>query len=317
MLYTDDDFVNTADLVSIDSDITDIVTAESLVAEGNNSLVRRGLEDAGRAIERHLYLGDLSMRDLAVRDTLVYPGLSISRAFGSLAQVVISGESENHWSVIKRYAVAKVLVCLYRAAMAKGNNEDRYTNKLEMVKEDIRCSYWPDMKKIGIPFVFTPLPAPGAIMMRCGTFGDANGSVVAGAGTRADIIQLVVTWVGDKYISGSNKNNGESYRSEYCNIQMANGKVAKVSIIGLTAPDGTQQTWTKAEARYSVAKAVGWNVWAGLPNAGVMYRQTLTPVALGTTTYTLAADPVLSGETLDLGQFPDINIEIKNELVRG
>jgi hypothetical protein len=63
--------------------------------------------------------------------------------------------------------------------------------------------------------------------------------------------------------------------------------------------------------------ATGWIVWAGDPTDPdlVMYRQNVGgPIPIGTTSWTLPGNPILSGEQLDLGQFEQIVLEIRSEL---
>ena len=78
--------------------------------------------------------------------------------------------------------------------------------------------------------------------------------------------------------------------------------VLRVSISGLTAPSGTALAEIAGDSA-ETAVADGWNVYVG----GI--RQNSTPIALTSTTYTLAADPATSGTAIGDGQRPTVQIK--------
>ena len=314
MLWVDAEPVTVAELNQIDSEVTAFSAAgiENLTLTGAAGLIRRGRDDIGRIIKSRLLLDDITTRQgsLTTRDVAFTGSLS-----GNLAQVVLSGLSSDEWSAMKQYVVAGILRVIYRAAVNQ-STKDRYANRLERIEADLTKFYWPAVKMEGIPVALNPLPAPGALLERAGTVGDSNVTLVTdGAGTVQVDYDFAVTWVGDGYTSGTVKNNEESYRSERVTVTMVSGKVARMNITGLMPPDGGQPEWTKHNSSYTPGNADRWNVWAGL-KGDVLYRQTLTPIVVGIDFFQLPADPVLSGEQVDLGQVADLSVEVRNRLIR-
>lgn len=316
MLWVDTEPITVAELNQIDSEVTafSAIGVENLTLTGAAGLIRRGRDDIGRIIKSRLLLDDITTRQgsLTTRDVSFTGSLS-----GNLAQVVLSGLSLDEWSALKQYTAAGILRVIYRAA-ANQSTKDRYTARLERMESDISKVYWPAVKMEGIPVVLNPLPAPGAFLERAGEFSDANSNVTLitdGAGTVSVDYDFSVTWVGDGYTSGAVKNNEESFHSERVTVTMVSGKVARVNITGLTPPDGDQPEWTKHNSSYTPGNADRWNVWAGV-KGGVLFRQTLTPIVVGTDFFQLPADPLLSGEQVDLGQVADLSVEVRNRLIR-
>ncbi len=316
MLWVDDDFVTAADLQSMDSEVADVAQTEGIVLEGSNGAIRRAKEDAQATLSKFMSFSGLNPTDLTVRDVNMPLGVPDLRYnYASFAQLVISGEVSDNWSALKQWVVGRTLLRFYRAATNK--NSDRYSDRYEEMQADVRERIWPNFKRRGIPIVFNPLPAPGAIMERAGLFSlDNNLSLVSGSGTLDEDTVIAITWVGSKYVSATAKHNNESYRSARVTLPLISGNVARVTTTGLTAPNGSQPEFTKSSCRYSPGTAVGWNVWAGRATEDVMYRQNASVIPLATTSYTFTGNPVYSGEQLDLGQYEDIILEIRNELVR-
>jgi hypothetical protein len=314
MLWVDDDFVTIADLQSMDPEVPDVAQTEGIVLEGSAGVIRRAKEDAQATLSRFMSFGGLSASDLTVRDVNIPTGISeLKYNYAGFAQLVVSGEAEDNWSTLKRWVVARTLLRFYRAATNK--NADRYSDRFEALQDAIREDYWPSLKRRGLPILFNPLPAPGAIMERAGTFAAANVTLVSGGGASTDEFEFAITWVGSRYVSPADKRNSESYRSARVKATMEAAKVANVSILGLTAPDGVQPEFTRSSCRYTPAVTVGWNVWAGEVD-GPLYRQNATVIPIATTDFDLPDDPVLSGEQLDMGQFEDIILEVNCELQR-
>ena len=318
MLWVDDDFVTVLDLISIDPESIEIAATENIILDGDNGVIRRAKEECSGTLARYLNLGSLSSGDLILRDVnLFISGLGLQYSYAALTQLVVSGESLSHWSPLKGWVVAKALMGLYRAAINRPQGKDRYEARFNQTEALLEEIYWPNFKLKGVPICLNPLWAPGAIMERAGSFTDGNVILVTGAGGTQDQVgyEVCVTWVAEKYISPTDKHNGESFHSRPVGITVTTGRVIQVTIVGLTAPNGTQPDWNKAMSRYTPGKADRWNMYVGVPG-GPYYRQNATPIPLVTTTYTLAGNPVLSGEQSDQGQFEDLFLEIKKRLVR-
>lgn len=312
MLWVDEDFITQADLITLDSEIAEIAETENIVI---SDIIRRAKEKCQGTLSAFMSFSGLSPTDLTLRNLNFPIGTPDLRYnYAGFAQLVVNGESETNWGALKHWVAAKTLAEFYRAATNK--NSDRYSDRHEGILEEIKQQLWPNFKRRGLPIVFNPLVAPGAIMERAGTFGANNVDLVAGAGTSTATFYFAITWVGDRYLTASQKFNSESYRSARVSKLMVNGQVARVSIAGLIPPDGQQPEFTKSNCRYTPGRAVGWNVWAGITE-GALYRQNAAAIPIATTSFTLPGDPLLTGEKADLGQFEDIVLEIKTQLVRG
>jgi hypothetical protein len=315
MLWVDDDFVTMDDLKSLDPEVVDIAQAEGIILEGSNGVIRRAKEGAQATLSKFMSFSGLNPADLTVRNVNMPIGVPELRYnYAGFAQLVVSGEAEDNWSAIKHWVAARTLLLFYR--MATNKSADRYSDRYQQQVEEIRRVYWPDFRRRGLPIIFSPLPAPGAIMERAGRFTTNNLSLTAGvAGTLDETIEFAITWVGTRYVSGTSKFNEESYRSARVALALTDGNLANVSIAGLTPPDGSQPEFTKSSCRYSTAIAAGWNVWAGR-SGEAMYKQNSSVIGLSTQSFTLPADPVFSGEQLDLGQYEDVILEVGNDIVR-
>ncbi len=299
--------------------MTDVASTEGLVLESSTGigLIRRAKEECQNILSRFTSFSGLSPSDLTTRDVNLplFAPSDIRYNNAGFAQLVVTGDTEAHWSAIKAWVAAKTLLKVYRACTNK--NSDRYSDRFEALMDQIRETEWPNLKRRGLPIIFNPLVAPGALQERAGLFTTSNLSLVAGPGTLdATSREFAITWVGNRYVSATEKFNQESGRSARVSLPMVNGDVARVSIAGLTPPNGQQPEFTRSSSRYSPGVAVGWNVWAGLVG-GTMYRQNILGVLpLSQTTYTLLGNPVLSGEELGLGQYEDVVLEVSMELVR-
>lgn len=316
MLWVDDQFVTTDDLTALDSEVPSTAAVSNLTLTGDQGILQRGKEDAQAILARFMSLSDLSPKDLLLRDVNIPSWtLGLPHNYAGFAQLCVTGDSASNWSSLKRWVAAKTLLRFYRAAANK--NADRYEDRWVSLHEAIQSDYWPNFKRRGLPLVFNPLPAPGAIMERAGTFDAGNlSSTPNAAGTVAGDYDFAVTWVGNRYVSGTNKQNDESYVSPRVTLSLVGGYVATVSIMDLTPPNGSQPAYNRSNARYNPGTAVGWNIWAG-SKGGALYRQNNVPVVLGTTSYTLAGNPTLTGEQADLGQYDDIVLPINVSLQRG
>lgn len=312
MLWVDEDFVTLADLLTLDSEIAEIAETENLSI---TTIIRRAKEKCQGTLSAFMSFSGLSPTDLVLRNVNFPVGTPDLRYnYASFSQLVVSGEAEDNWSALKQWVAGRTLVEFYRAAANK--KFDRYSDRHEGMLEEVKQELWPAFKRRGLPIIFNPLVAPGAIMERVGTFDADNVTLTAGAGTSTANFEFAVTWVGDRYVTASQKFNSESYRSARVNKAMVNGQVAVVNIADLTPPNGQQPEFTKSSCRYTPGRATGWNVWAGTPG-GTLYRQNANVIPIATTSFTLPGDPLLTGEKADLGQFEDIVLEIKTQVVRG
>ncbi len=314
-LWVDDDFITLDDMMSMDSECAEVAQDESIVIEGDSGVIRRAKALCQTRLSGFMSFSNFSPHDLTVRDVNIPQTVAEFRYnYAGFAQVVVSGESPSSWPAIKQWVMAKTLVEFYR--LASNKHADRFSDRMDEMKAQIKSEYWPLFKQRGLPIIFNPLVAPGAIMERCGTFDAGKVTLVAGAGSATDTINFAITWVGPLYVNEANQNNQESWRSQLVPLTLTNGNVAAVSIVGLIPPNGNQPLFTTSSCRYSPGIASGWNVWAGAVNSDIMYLQNLAgPIPVGTTSFNLPGNPILSGSQLGLGQFEQISLEIRTKLV--
>lgn len=304
MLWVDADVVTLDDLVSVDPEIPEIAKAERLLLEGNTGLLRRAQESAQTHLAQFMSISDLRSSDLSLR-TFNIPGFISDRntRYAGFAQLLVTGETADHWSPLKQWAVDRSLASVYRAAVNR--NADRYQDRFDAVQSRILQESWPKLRRYGLPFVLNPLPCPGAVMERAGTFGPSNVVLVAGSGTALDEVDVAITWVAA---------DAESYRSATVPATLVSGQVLRVSITGLIPPDGSQPLHTQASSSYSTKVATGYNVYVG-KRFSKLYKQNSSPVSL-LASYTLPGNPTYSGTELGLGQNADLNLTITSNLQR-
>lgn len=311
MLWVDDSFVTQADIEALDNEVAELAdTAKLPLAE----IILRAKDDCRNFLSRFTSFQNINPKDLAFRDVNIpYSTPGLKNTYAGFAQIIVSGDAPGIWSPLKAWVAHKTLLKLYKAAINKAS--DRYSDRYELEEEELHKEHWPNFRRFGLPLVWAPLPCPGATEEMSGSFADSNVTTAAGAGTLAEDIEYAITWVGDTYVSPTEKRNGESFTSRRVKLAMINGVVAVVSKVGLTPPDGKQPKVTEASSRYSTGKAVGWNVWAGKPGA-TLYRQNNAVLPLSQDVYTFTGNPVFSGEAADLGQIQELVLEIPTQLVR-
>lgn len=313
MLWTDADPVTTADLLSLDPEILDIAQAETIVVEGANSVVRRGVEEAGQFLERRMVTfgtfgssGGVSANHLAAVFNVGFPTGQKQRA--TLGQVVIDWKGGGYWSPLRSWVAHVVLKRFYLAAMNRAVN-DRYQVKFERFARMVQYELWPSAKKQGIPMVYRPLPCPAAAQEYLpGTFAVSQ---VAGSGTVDAIREIAVT-----YVDESQTTNGESYISARASLTLTSGNVARVDIANLNPPTGVLTAEMSARGVTQPLNATGWNVYVGLED-GTLYKQNSSVIPIATKTYTLVGNPTSNLAPAGMGQYPNTFLTIMDLLERG
>jgi hypothetical protein len=296
-------------LISIEPELLEIAKVEKLTLEGANGLLQRAKESCQTTLSNFMAITGVNASDLSLRNVNT-PAFLNDRTtqYAGFAQLVVSGETESSWSPLRQWVADRTLRVIYQAAVNR--NTDRYQQRFDSVDEHIRVESWPRLRRIGLPLVYAPLPAPGAILERAGSFTEVNVlTVVNAAGTSTDEIDVAITWVSDPAAT-----NFESYRSQRVPITLSNGRVLKVSIAGLIPPDGEQPAHTQALSRYATRIATGWNVYVG-KRSGKLYLQNLSPLNLSTD-YTATGNPTYSGVQSGLGRYADINLVLESNLRR-
>ncbi len=312
MLWTDSVFVGLDDLHRIDSEVSQVAEAEGITLTGNNGLLRGAVEEASNELQKiivafggYLGSGDVSPNHLAA---VLNVGLGNAvRQKALLNQVVIDGDTVGSWNWIKQWAVFWALQVFYRDAFNR-TVKDRYEGKMRFYKSELSRRVTPSLFGLGIPVVIRPLARPAATFERdSGTWDSSNLSLVSGVGVLNGVdYDVAITYVDmsqpNLYVSPSSIGNAESAPSDRAVISLTTGNVIHIDISSLGPPTGIQHPSQVLLCVISPLRATHWNVYVG-PSGGTMRLQNATPIAIATTTYTLAADPTATGSFMGVGQY--------------
>jgi len=336
MLWTDADFISLNDLLAIDPDISDTATSLGInlaSAPGQPGMIRIGIIDAGRKLENALisfttYISsnDLSANHLAA---VFYTGTQPNqRRRITPDQVVVSGRNVNYDSDIKQWALNRVLIRFYLAASNR-SEDDRYTKRLDQFTKRDKLEYWPMLKGSGIPFVYRPMPAPGAIQLPNAGSWSVSQSVQAGCVATGSFVVGITYTDSTRYfgaagnLPGANpaNQNGEGDAGVLKTITLTGGNAINFDITKLNPPIGTISVSDIARGFVVPLNADGWNIYVGAGDGTAtvpMYLQnTGGPIPIGTKTYALPADPLTSGFTMGVGQYVDSFMATQDLLQRG
>lgn len=221
-------------------------------------------------------------------------------------------------SAMTTWILYETLSLFYRTCAGRAASmDDRYRTKFKQYADLVENKYYPRFFTQGVPIVNTPLPCPGAVGERgSGVFGSGNVSSAVHAGPAGGTYDVSISWVAIPTYQGpqaNKKNNGESAPSATVTQDITSGHVLSVSIVGLTPPDGNALPWSQGQAFVANGVATHWNLYVGA-NGGTQYLQNASPTPLATTSLTLSADPLLSGYSVDSGQYFDQNLFVQNVL---
>jgi len=319
MLWTDSIFISTDDLTRVDSQVVAVAAAEGITLSGENGLIRAGIEECATELQKYMvayggYLnsGDLSSSHLAA---VLNVGIGNSvRQKATLDQVCVSGDTWFSWTWIKQWSVSWVLRLFYRNAYAR-TVDDRYMKKMDYYKEEITRRQNGNLFGLGIPIVLQPLVRPGSFFsLNAGPWNSSNVSLVSGAGTLNDVtVYVAITWVdmsqAGRYVSPTQTNNAESNASDFIPMSMLTGKVISINISSLNPPTGVQNPSQVLVTVVSPLTGSNWNVYVGL-SPSTMYLQNSMPIPISQKTYTLASDPITTGNLLQLGQYPNRRLSV-------
>jgi hypothetical protein len=324
VLFTDSDIITTTDLQAADAECVKVASSENpaIALSGSGSIIQKSIEECGHQVRAQFqnfsgYLVSPGINLNHVAAVLNILSTAINRPRMRLNQVVALDPDPTK-CLFKRWLVYYALFQLYRDAYARfSRNTDRFERKMNLYDDEANKA-WKRLISDGVPVVLQPLACPGAIReFGAGTFGSGNVSAGGTGSTETGHTYTVaITWVAQPaYVSQTNKGNAESAGSATVQVSPTSGQVITVNINGLTAPGATIPAIGTADGLYTPLVASGWNVYVSLDQAN-WYLQNATPIPLATTSYTLANAPVLSGYTLQPGQFADYNFAFQNVLFR-
>jgi hypothetical protein len=312
MLLSDSDIVTSASMAQVDSEVLAVAgtTKPVITLDGPGSLCEQTWGECGRRIiaAQQNYTTTFTAMGVsgghqAAVNYIGGPARNVARV--RLNQIV-AHESQygNTPSAVQLWMTYTALTLFYRDASAR-LKQDRLVVKLERAMIDADFS-WRQLRVNGLPWVAQPMEAPGAKHgANAGSWTAANLSSVAGSGTQRTL-QVAITYYDNRtYIAEGNTVNAESGPSVILPFQQAAGQVLQVSIAGLNPPTGVMDQVGLSQASWTPLVASNWILWVGVAG-GPLYWQAAIPI--GTQTFALPADPVLSGNTLGAGQWPDLNM---------
>lgn len=325
-LYTDNDCITAADLQAVDAECATVATAQTppIALEGDRSVIRRAIEQCGSkimAVSQTMtgYYVSAGMGLNHVMAVMNVGGFGLERPRFMLNQLVALDPDPSKRE-FRIWLENMALHYLYRDAVARfGTQSDRYAMKMDLYRDEASSS-WGRLCDRGFPVIISGyLACPGAIReYNAGTWDSTNISATgSGSAETGHAYNVVITYTGSGYVSPTNKMNSESGPSAMAAIQVPSGKVISISITSLVPPTSTAPDLGIADGVTTRMAAAGWNVYVGLSNSTIIYRQNSTPIAIGTMSYTLVGAPVLSGAQPGLGQYSTINLTYAPLFKRG
>lgn len=277
MLFTDSGILTIADLKRKVSDIQSVIDALKIASadkiadaiEDNqvefsaaNQLSSNVYFNPSRILGRYLYGEYTNLRFAA-------------------AQVVVTTE-------LKRWLVFHCLETIYRDAYHQ-KKADKYEPLYTLYKGE-SAEAFRALKRVGIGYLTTPLPQPGA----------AGLTEVSGGALAARSYDIQLAWYSATAQPASNTLSGPSVLQS---LALTASNLANIDISALTPPDGS--TVSNGNTPYQLASASGWNVYAALTGSPLLL-QTLTPLPIGTKTWTEPPSGLLSGTApVGTGQLPE------------
>lgn len=306
-LFTDGTWLTSADLDVVDGEFTEIATANNVIVNNSaGSQLTYSMLEAGQFLEGKFqnfsgYLVGLGASANAVAAVQNVLSTAINRPRAMLHQVAVTEPDPNR-TAVKSWIRYFALHIFYESLFSRFS-VDRYEKKM-LRYEKAKFKAWENLQRNGLPIVLNPLSCPGAIFdYGAGTFGVSNVTTVSTGTETGGSFDVSISWCSlPLYTSYSNQGNAESGPSPVVNLLVAANNVLKVSISGLKVPDGTMaNALGSALGIFSPLAATHWNVYVGA-TGGPRYLQNSSPIAVTTTTYQLAGDPVLSGSAQNAGQ---------------
>jgi hypothetical protein len=297
-LLTDSNHVTESDLAALDPEISAIAAAEEVNVD--TLLGQAWIESATRIQEL------TQPRYGQFQDPVLAYHTNLTPEPVQLSSIVVTSEYAGHQSALKRWMVWMAMATFYRA-IANRRDEDRYQRKQERAEKEAERG-WSSLFSVGLPVVLAPLPCPGAVHeIGAGVFGSSSVTSVSGGTTAAGDYEVSITWM--------DADGVESGPSASVPVTVPVNDLIRVSISGLGAP-GVVSVARPTDMYYPTLTATHWNVYVGAAG-GPQYKQNSSPIAISSTTYTLADDPVLSGTMLGTGQVANSTHQFSRIVGRG
>jgi hypothetical protein len=324
MLFTDSDVATQSDLIQIDSLVTTAAkTAKPhITLSGPGSICEQAWRECGQKIlaamqmyTSYLMQPGMSGGHVAAVNNTGVPARTQSRT--RLNQIVAS-ESQygGAKSPVQLWMAYHALTLFYREAALR-MEKDIYERRYVQYEKD-STFWWRQLRQNGLPFVWQELEAPGAKhSVNAGTWNGNNLTAATAAGAIGGAFAVAITYYdGTRYQStGALNGNAESAPSDTLSVVTTAGQSIQVSISSLNPPTGAMDNVGLAAGAWTPLNASNWNLWVGQQEGPLYLQQQGIPI--GTTTFALPNDPVMSGPTMGAGQYQDLNMIFQNLISRG
>ena len=319
-LYTDSDVVTLSDLLALDSQIQQATAAAkpAITLTGSSSVAEMNWAECGNKIlaaqqsytSYAVQSGSSGFHAAAVNSTGI-PARTQPRV--RLNQIVTDGAYATAASPVKLWVTYNALALAYRD-LASRMGKDRYQEKYERYEKEA-ARKWNDLRNNGLPFLYSPLEAPGAKhAFSAGTWGVANLSGTGSPTIASQPVQVAITYYDSSlYVSETNQGNAESGPSDILPYQIPENKYLSVDITSLNPPTGASDQIGFSQGVWTPMKATHWILWVG-DSSGPLYKQAVTAIA--TKTVSLSAAPTFSGSQLGRGQYANQNMVFMNTVMR-
>lgn len=320
MLFTDGPFILAQDLENIDGEFLTLAQKLNIVVDASANSV---LTNSTNALGQHFlskiqnfsgYLVGVGGASNHVAAVLNILSTAINRPRALLQQIPVIEPDPTRTAFI-RWARFYCLHDFYRSIFGR-KLEDRYEKKMNFYGAETK-RYWELLKMAGFPVIIAPLSAPGATLdYGSGTWNASNLSQTVGSASGGSF-DVVITWCClPAYQSPTAQNNAESAGSQIASATIASGHLLTISLAGLNPPTGLMNPAIgTARGVYAPMNATHWNVYVRPSGTGNLTLQNATPIPVGTTTYTLAADPTTTGAVLNAGQNAQYDFALNEEIL--
>lgn len=289
-LFTDSDHITQTDLASIDAEVPAVASAQKITLDGDMGILRMNWGECAQQLNRAIVRASGA---LGVDPVMAFH-LRLQRSI-QVQQITLAPQFANSMSPWRRWLIYEALRRFFRAATQRNVGNDRFQLKFEQYGENADQAYR-QAASFGVPVVFAPLSAPGAVHdLAAGVWSADNLTKITQSATSDRTLYIAITWVDE-----SQSVNNESAPSQVLAVQLAAAEGVQISIASLTPPGTTTHPNARSGLYYVTGKATGWNVYAGLSSTSLR-KQNASLIPLSTSAYSLTGS-LASGSLLGDGQ---------------
>jgi len=282
-LWIDRDWVSSADLTAIDSEVPKIMSANGIDADGEGGIIREAFYACSNWLVTRF-----PSSDWLASDPVANIGCTVANRF-KLEQVVMADSPVR--TPLRDWLLKSTLSAFYRSALRRTLN-DRFQAKLDIaVVEEAKALI--AVQQAGVPVVLSPLPCPVAIHAPWFDFVSApSATPTADVGKPARTLYWAVTFATGTEESSPSATYAATISADQSHI---------ISIAPALPP--AWASW------FAVPKS--WKLYAGTTQRAL---RLVSSADLGTT-ITLASAG--TGAALGYGQVAAITIPFRNLILRG